>query len=1434
MSTFRVVTLAAQKKQPVASNFSKLLQPLVTLFIFFVPSIAQAAGYSYSYSYTSATLTPATYNQSVCPAVSNIKASVYYVDPIDGAAIADISAGPYSVNSIQGVLVTSNGTVSFDQFAGYSNLGNSPSVSISLGAGGEYDHFNLGFVPLGDGTTNYAVCDYASTTPGTWSGGINAKSFGVADTAISATPNPGDGCTKCGNPIDAATGNKFQAETDYSGPAHTGLSLTRYYNSGDSAGSAFGAKWHSTWHRGLTVAGNIATVTRADGRKDAFINNSASIWIADADVTSRLSPVPASGTQTGWALTLPDDSVENYTLAGQLSSVVARTGLSTSLAYNGSGNLTTVAGPFGHTLSFTYDSSNRVSRMTVPDGGTYVYAYDSNNNLFSVIYPDSTVRQYAYTNSSFPNALTGIIDELGNIYATFAYDSNGRATSTQHAGGAELTTVTYNTGGTSTITDARGNAHTLTLTTVFSVPKLSGVTGQPVSQTGGKAFTYDSNGFIASSTDWDGNVTTYTHDASGVETSRVMASGTPLARTITTAWDATFDLPMQITDGNRVFSFAYDANGNLLSRTLTSAGAASKWSYTYNSAGQALTATDPVGNVTAYAYDARGNLVRVTNALGQVTLLSSYDANGRPLKIQDPNGLVTTLTYNFRGQVTSKTEGQWVTIYSYDAAGQLIRLTRPDRSFLTFTYDPAHRLIGIADSLGNRMAYTLDAASNRIQEQVFAASGALSRTRSYAYDAVNRLSQAIGALGQATHYSYDPNGNLTQISDPLGHTTTRTYDPLNRLIGTTDANGGVTGFSYDALSRLAGVTDPRGLATSYAYDGLNDVTSLNSPDTGLTARTYDAAGNVVASKDARARTTTYTYDGLNRVTQAAFADGTAILYQYDQGANGVGRLTAMTDPSGTTRWAYDIHGRVTEKDQTSGGLTRTTSRTYNAVTGQLANTIYPSGSTIVFSYDANGRIGAIGYHRRRIDPARPLLSQIAYQPFGPASSWLTGNGASYSRTFDQDGRIAQLVLPSGNTSRLGYDAASRITGIAETGLPAKAFGYDALDRIVNYASGTTTQTYAYDASGNRTGFTEKQPPFVNAALTYRYDKASNRLLAIGGSWNERFAYDANGNMTSHTLPFSHYTYAYDTRNRRTQTFVGAVPTTDVLNGLGQRTSQIYRGAVQQFVYDEAGHLTGSYNQATAATEETVWLGDLPVAVLSAVGEQRYIAPDHLGAPHEITNATGQVVWQWDHDPFGNGQPSGTFSYGLRFPGQFYDQSAGLHYNYFRDYDPRTGRYIQSDPIGLLGGINTYGYARQSPLDYLDRSGLAIGDWPSAPPGYDPKTWKWGLFDDGQPVLQSPEGVDYIPDPEDKGHWRHWDKWQKGKFIGRCPVNAKKPWPSQKKPPDDDQSTSDPSGNDPPLIPPFNNPNSMLFTPIPNGGYSVWSPGVSFTEPVFAW
>ena len=614
-------------------------------------------------------------------------------------------------------------------------------------------------------------------------GTLNAKTITVSgpDRAAKNLGNCACSATNAGaaagNPINAGTGNKYQTETDFIGGPATGLSLTRAYNSLDAASSAFGSKWHSTWHRGAIAAagGSTVTVTRADGRQELFTKNGAGAYVADADVTSVLSAQP-----TGWKLVTADDTVENYTSAGLLSSVVTRTGLVTSLAYDASNRLITVTGPFGHKLTFIYDGSNRVSQMTAPGGGVYNYAYDAASNLVSVAYPDASVRSYVYENATYPNALTGIIDEKGNRFATWAYDSQGRAISSQHAGGADLTKIAYN-GTASTVTDARGNAHTYTFETQFNVIKPVSLSGTPLPSLGGKAFVYDANGFVASRTDFDGNVTTYTHDARGDETSRVEAFGTPLARTISTSWLSTFHLPTQITEPNRTTAFTYDAHGNLLTEEIVAGALTRSFAYTYTALGQVLTATDPRGNVTNYAYDAKGDLTSVTDALGHVTNITSYDTNGRPLTIIDPNGVTTSLTYDLRGQLTSRTVATLTTSFAHDKAGNLKRVTQPDGSYLIYTYDQAHRLTGIADAAGDRIAYTLDAASNVVNEQAFDPSGMLSRTRSYAYNAVNRLKETIGAQGQTTVYGHDKQGNLTTVTDPLNHATNYAYDALNRL-----------------------------------------------------------------------------------------------------------------------------------------------------------------------------------------------------------------------------------------------------------------------------------------------------------------------------------------------------------------------------------------------------------------------------------------------------------------------------------------------------------------------------------------------------------------------------------------------------------------------------------------------------------------------------
>jgi len=615
------------------------------------------------------------------------------------------------------------------------------------------------------------------------------------------TKNQGDpetcSCKKNGNPVESgnpinhSTGNKRQLESDYFGAGSVGLALQRTYNSSSIRNGRYGVRWSSNYERTVMTNPaypNNASVTRGEGKALDFVLNNGS-YQPDGDITDRLTrQVDSAGNATGWQYQVgTDQSLETYDAAGKLIRIASREGLVQTLSYSDGGTplyiaqqaglLIRVTDTFGHQLNFVYNASNRVAKMTDPAGGITAYGYDDANRLSTVTYPDGKTRTYIYEEAAYtggadlPTALTGIIDEKGVRFATFNYDSTGKAISTEHAGGVEKYSVAYTQLSTqSTVTDPLGSARNFTYQTILNTVRYAGQ-NQPAgvgSPAAASNVTYDANGNVATRTDFNGSITTYVYDLTrNLETSRVEASGTPQARTITTAWHATYSLPLKIAEPKLLTTYIYDASGNLLSKTVqatsdangaqglspTLMGTARAWSYTYNSVGQVLTATGPrtdVTDTTTYTYDSSGNLSTITNAVGQVTTLSNYDANGRAGLIADANGATTALTYSPRGWLTGKTVSSGgtgeTTTYGYDGVGQLTVVTLPNTSTVSYTYDPAHRLTNIADSLGNSIAYTLDNMGNRISEQVKDPGGALARQTSRVVDALNRVQQITGAV----------------------------------------------------------------------------------------------------------------------------------------------------------------------------------------------------------------------------------------------------------------------------------------------------------------------------------------------------------------------------------------------------------------------------------------------------------------------------------------------------------------------------------------------------------------------------------------------------------------------------------------------------------------------------------------------------------------
>jgi RHS repeat-associated protein len=1083
-----------------------------------------------------------------------------------------------------------------------------------------------------------------------------------------------------------------------------------------------------------TPGGPITEVQayRDDGHVINFTLN-GSTFAAEPGVTYRL--VSAEG--GGYQLIDEHDNVETYDSSGKLLSIADRAGNTQTLTYSGSsGLLSSVTDNFGHSLTFGYDTQNRLQAVAAPDGLSAQYGYDSSGLLSQVTNLDSSTRHYHYADPNWSTGLSSVVDENGQTEFSLSYDSQGRVVSSTLGGVSSSMGFSYNSDGSTTETDPLGAVRTFQFQQVGDHELSSAVTGAPCSKCGYVAATsYDSGGFPATETDFNGNATTYSYDDTrGLETSRTEASGTAAARTITTQWNPTFRLPVLISEYSggaasgtpiRTTSFNYDGFGNLLTKTITdpATGASRTWTYTYDGYGRLLTADGPrtdVSDATTYTYyicttgSQCGELDTVTDALGHVTTYNSYDADGRPLTITDPNGVVSTLTYDARGRLKSRTAGGESTSFAYYPTGLLEQVTLPDGSSLSYTYDAAHRLTQVTDGLGNKTVYTLDAMGNRTAENTYDTSGTLHRTHTRVINVLNEVYQEINAAGTSavtTTLGYDSDGNPTSIDAPLSRDTAKSYDALNRVSSVTDPGNGVATFGYDAEDDLTTVKDPRSLITSYGYDGFGDLTSQVSPDTGTTSNTYDSAGNLATATDARGAVATYDYDALNRVTSIAYSlNGTTdqtLSFTYDQGTDGVGHLAGVSDANHSMSFSYDALGEMTGMSQTAGGVTRSVA--YGYTNGDLITLTTPSGQTVTYAYSANHQVTSIAVN------GTTVLSNVSYEPFGPMDGWTWGNGTSFSRSFNGDGEITGVTSP-GIQETLTYDDASRITGLSNTtpGASSWTYGYDLLDRLTSATSSAITQGWTYDANGNRLSETGNFYP-----STYSISPTSNQITQTTGALAGTVTYDAAGNGISFGSPPTD-TYGYNDRGRMSSvSYPGDYTESLAYDAFGRLVLASGASANEILVYDQADHLLGEYDPTGNLMQETVWLGDIPVATLRPSGsggiDIYYVHTDHLATPRTVTRPSdNKIVWQWDSDPFGvaapNEDPSGpgSFLYNLRFPGQV------LFFNGARIYDSVIGRYDESDPIGLAGGsYSTYAYCAANPLTNTDSSGEAFVDCANA-------------------------------------------------------------------------------------------------------------------------
>ncbi|MES1242903.1 MAG: RHS repeat-associated core domain-containing protein [Acidobacteriota bacterium] len=775
----------------------------------------------------------------------------------------------------------------------------------------------------------------------------------------------------------------------------------------------------------------------------------------------------------------------------------------------------------------------------------------------------------------------------------------------------------------------------------------------------------------------------------------------------------------------------------------------------YDTQGNPTCRRDQNGNVTLYSYDASGSLLTGIqypvsglaegfeyfglDDAGSVPLYGllrrrqdmnhgftdyAYDAFRRPVAVRFPDGAVRRLSYLDLGQpgrqrVRDEVPGLLVQTRYLDGFGRTFRTVKGAAEGKEVARDALFE--GVGEQVARLSQPYFWPGSPTLFEETFR-------------DGQGRVTRIRHADGTEERREYS--GWFTTLWDEGGHRTVEEKDGFGRTVHEVQEAPKAGGppldirYGYDLFDNLVSMSLPGGYQMRAVYDSMGHLVDQDDPDRGPWHFEYDAAGNRIFQKDPRGQETYFTYDGLNRLIQTDYGarkpPGTGdVTARYDDLSRlAQGKLAERLSKGVRESFRYDQRGRVIGESISIGRHQYDARSEYDAL-DRLVLRHLPDNASILYEYDGPSLVSVV--YQDRV-----LVEYDGFDPFGSPARARFANGASQSWSFEAlRHRPAGIDLRAGTgtplmSTALAYDAEGNLVSkdlLFEGEARGRSYTYDRAHRLNSWTGtapgGSRAQRfYEYDDRGNVLTTVGVAAPSVLATVP---GAATNRLASVGG---RAVSYDPSGNLVEiqrgQGEPRSRFDY--DENARLLGVRRGNVTTRFLYSPAGRRLQRSVKHARRLCPLDEVtdSPFADFEVRRTALESRTArWIaaGEQLSALVTTTDngtETFFVHGDELSSTVAITGGNGDLVQATEYLPFGDEMPC--FACSLldrRYLGQTRDESTGLYLMGVRYYEPALGRFLSPDPLlgttGALARLNSYAYALDNPLRYVDPGGADAED-----------------------------------------------------------------------------------------------------------------------------